>query len=162
MMHWNRNVILMKYSSLVQPVTKVPFKWQHFCFSSGNSKLFIEECHSFTIPCDHGLKEKKHCLPYVWQLEVGLAKWEDCEHPPPNSSYERTSSNGSCFLVAIAGIIIVVHHLLTHWGWDKMAAIFQTTHSNTLSWMKMYEFWLEFHWSLFLRVQLTIFQHWFR
>ena len=26
----------------------------------------------------------------------------------------------------------------------------------------MYKFWLKFHWSLFLRVQLTIFQHWFR
>ena len=43
-----------------------------------------------------------------------------------------------------------------------MAAIFQTTYSNTFSWMKLYEFLLEFHWSLFLRVQSTIFQHWFR
>ena len=30
------------------------------------------------------------------------------------------------------------------------------------SWMKMYEFRLTFHRSLFLGVQLTIFQHWFR
>ena len=30
------------------------------------------------------------------------------------------------------------------------------------SWMEMYEFRLEFHWNLFLRVQLTIFHHWFR
>ena len=28
--------------------------------------------------------------------------------------------------------------------------------------MKMFEFRLKFHWSLFQRVQLTIFQHWFR
>ena len=28
--------------------------------------------------------------------------------------------------------------------------------------MKIYEFRLTFHWSLFLGVQLTIFQHWFR
>ena len=27
---------------------------------------------------------------------------------------------------------------------------------------KGFVFWLEFHWSLFLRVQLTIFQHWLR
>ena len=27
----------------------------------------------------------------------------------------------------------------THWGRDKMAAIFQTTFSNAFSWMKMYE-----------------------
>ena len=43
-----------------------------------------------------------------------------------------------------------------------MDAIFQMTFSNGYSWMKMCEFWLKFHWSLFLRVQLTIFQHWFR
>ena len=51
---------------------------------------------------------------------------------------------------------------LTQWGWDKMAAIFQTTFWNAFSWTIMYEFRLRFHWSLFLRVQLTIFQHCFR
>ena len=51
---------------------------------------------------------------------------------------------------------------LTHWGRDKMATIFQTTFSNIFSWMKMHELRLRFHWSLFLRVQMTIFQHWFR
>ena len=43
-----------------------------------------------------------------------------------------------------------------------MAAIFQTTLSNAFSWMKILEFRLQFHWSLFLRFQLTIIQHWFR
>ena len=33
------------------------------------------------------------------------------------------------------------------WGRDKMAAIFQKILSNTLSWMKMYEFQLRFHWN---------------
>ena len=50
----------------------------------------------------------------------------------------------------------------THWGRDKMAAIFQTTFSNAFPWMKMYEFRSKFHWILFPGVQLTIFQHWFR
>ena len=56
---------------------------------------------------------------------------------------------------------LVLGHL-THWGGDKMATIFQTTFSNEFSWMKMYEYRLKVHWSLFLRVQLTISQHWFR
>ena len=43
-----------------------------------------------------------------------------------------------------------------------MDAISQTTFSNGFFLMKMYEFRLTFHWSLFLRFQLTIFQHWFR
>ena len=51
---------------------------------------------------------------------------------------------------------------LTYWGRDKMAAISQTTFSNAISWIKMYKFRLKFHWSLFPRVQSTIFQHWFR
>ena len=46
---------------------------------------------------------------------------------------------------------------LTHWGRDKMVAVFQTF-SNAFSWMKMHEVQLWFHWQLFLRVQLTIFQ----
>ena len=52
--------------------------------------------------------------------------------------------------------------LLTHWGRNKMAAFSQTTLSNAFSWMKITEFLLKFHWSLFLRVQLTISHHWFR
>ena len=51
---------------------------------------------------------------------------------------------------------------LTHWGRDKMAATSQTTFSNAFSWVKMYEFGLKLHWSLFLGVQLTIFHHWVR
>ena len=51
---------------------------------------------------------------------------------------------------------------LPHWGRGKMAAIFQTTSSNAFSWMKVYEFRSRFHWSLFLRAQLILFQHWFR
>ena len=52
--------------------------------------------------------------------------------------------------------------LLTHWGRDKKDAIFQTTFSYAFSWMKMNDIRLKFHWSLFLRFQLTIFQHWLR
>ena len=51
---------------------------------------------------------------------------------------------------------------LTHWGRNKMAAVSQTALSNAFSWMIILEFRLRFHWSLFLRVQLTIIQHWFR
>ena len=49
--------------------------------------------------------------------------------------------------------------LLTYWGRDKMDAISQTTFSNAFSLMKMHEFRLRFHWSLFLKFELTIFQH---
>ena len=31
---------------------------------------------------------------------------------------------------------------LTHWGWDKLAAVFQTIFSNEVSWTKTYQFCL--------------------
>ena len=52
--------------------------------------------------------------------------------------------------------------LLTHWGRDKMDAISQTTFLRVFSSMKIVIFWLNFHWNMFARVQLTIIQHWFR
>ena len=52
--------------------------------------------------------------------------------------------------------------LLTHLPRGKMAIISQTKFVNTFSWMKMLKLWFRFHGSLFLRVKLTISQHWFR
>ena len=67
-------------------------------------------------------------------------------------------------LKADALVYFVCNHrqYLTSWGRGKMTAVSQTTLSNAFSWVKMLEFRLRFHWSLFLRVQLTIIQHWFR
>ena len=39
---------------------------------------------------------------------------------------------------------------------------FGTIFSNAFSWIKSFVIWLKFYLSLFLRVQLTITQHWFR
>ena len=43
----------------------------------------------------------------------------------------------------------------------KMAAISQTTFSNSFWWMISFVFSFEFHWSVLFIVQLTISQHWF-
>ena len=53
------------------------------------------------------------------------------------------------YLCSVMGMNYLTWQDLTHWGRDKMAAISQTTLSNAFSWMKMLEFWLKFHWSLF-------------
>ena len=45
---------------------------------------------------------------------------------------------------------------------DKMAAFSLTIFSNAFSWMRSFIFQLEFHRDLFVRVQLTLSQHWFR
>ena len=65
-------------------------------------------------------------------------------------------------ITIFAYVTMYVNLSLTYRGRDKMDAISQTTLANAFLWMRMLEFWLKFHRSLFLRVQLTIFQHWFR
>ena len=70
-----------------------------------------------------------------------------------------------CFVTMKATLITTDQNMvlvLTHCGRDKMSAILQRTFSNVCSWMKMFGFRFKFHWILFLRVQLTIFNHWFR
>ena len=52
--------------------------------------------------------------------------------------------------------------LLTYCGRDKMADILKTTLSNAFHWPKMFQLWLNFHWTMFLKFQLTINQHWIR
>ena len=62
----------------------------------------------------------------------------------------------SGYLASAASCICVKEsfsQLLTHWGRDEMAAIFQTTISYAFSSMKMFKFQLRFHWSLFQRAR---------
>ena len=51
---------------------------------------------------------------------------------------------------------------LTYLPMDKMAALSEMAFSNAFSWIKHFIFPFKFHWSLFLRVQLTKSQHSFR
>ena len=54
-------------------------------------------------------------------------------------------------------------YLISHLPLNKKAdGIWQMIFSTAFLWMKSFVFWLRFNWSLFLRVQLTITQHWFR
>ena len=76
-----------------------------------------------------------------------------------------------------AYILLTVWHISRHFNTFDIKNVFKNVEhieaktnchhsadniSNTFSWMKMYKFYLRFHWSLFLRFELTIFQHQFR
>ena len=50
---------------------------------------------------------------------------------------------------------------VTHWGWDTRWPSFSRRHFQLHFFsIKMYEFCLRFHWSLFLRIQLITFRFW--
>ena len=68
----------------------------------------------------------------------------------------------SIFELILARLVLYRVVNLTHLPLNEMATISQTIFLDAFSWIKKIVFWLKFHWSLFLRVQLTIIQHWFR
>ena len=74
---------------------------------------------------------------------------------PKDAIWRRT------YWATLDGLLPVRHQAInwTHWGRDETDNISQTTFWNVVSSMKMFEFRLTSHWSMFLRVQLTIFQH---
>ena len=103
---------------------------------------------------------RKHSIPNHW---TSLDKLDQISRQQSIMYKGHESDLMRCGVLqsSILGIFLFFC-LLTHWGRDNMAAISQTTLSNSFSWMKMLEFRLKFHWNLFHRVQFTIFQHWFR
>ena len=82
-----------------------------------------------------------------------INKWWEGSHVTPNLSREISCKNNK-------NILLLFNELIS--PLDKMAAISRTMFSDASSRMKMFVFWLKFHWGFFLRVQLTITQHWFR
>ena len=121
-------------------------------------------------------------VPYQHDLKVSIKQWLQlpirfCEyqsqsmilHIVPDSVVSQRFNISWTFMAICIGTCFVQHtygiHIsiwLSHWGLNKMDAISQTTFSNAFYLMKMCEFWLKLHWSLFPRVQLRVFQHWFR
>ena len=92
---------------------------------------------------------------------VELKYRERCFHTGVQNQLTGPRESGCDFNSAVF-ILFCLVILINSLKPRKMAAVSQTTFSNAFSWLKMFEFRLRFHWSLLLRVQLTIIQHWFR
>ena len=57
----------------------------------------------------------------------------------------------------------ILWYLREHFGWRHLFPLCYKKHIfKYISWTKMHTFLFRFHWSLFLRAQLTIFMHWLR
>ena len=103
---------------------------------------------SFDVFFDPRLNKRLNKQPWGWCFETpSWSLWRHC-------NVQRNS-----FHPPISTVFIFAATSLTHRDRDTMAANFLTTFSNAFSWMRIYKFRLRFHWSLFSRVQLTIFQH---
>ena len=151
------------YSTMHHFVTET---WAHFCYKVVHCWIwdwcivrFVQQVY-----CRTPVQFWTHERHPIAHLDTRIVALSDQSWGAYNEWYWRKLRQKRTELYHTRGCIVYlqVSSHLTHRGRDKMATVSQTTLSNAFSWMKMLEFRLRFHWSLFLRVQLTIFQHWFR
>ena len=101
-------------------------------------------------------------LMFVLHTIPSYLRWPCQQYCPSVMAHPMQVSQGDLRVAPRLLATCLAHcRTFTHWGRDKMATIFQTISYNAFSWMKIYQFRLWFHWNLFPRVQLTIFNHWF-
>ena len=112
------------------------------------------------------------CDVTVWLPQIGSVRWRVIieGNPPVNESIYLKSK----FWKYASTLSRVVHASFMMNDWlmcrsfltppllDKIATISQTMFADVFLCMKDFVFWLKCQWSLFLRVQLTITQHWFK
>ena len=153
------------------------------CVCKGSISFFSQLCIPVSCLC-YGIFYSDDCIQITLQSWYGFFEGDiRLTTSTPGASDQWQELTNGCWIIWWQNSVIDISALLesvllwyrdmhfsqrvhschlTHWGRDKMAAIFQTMFSNAFSWMKMHELRLRFHWRLFRRVQLTIFQHWFR
>ena len=138
-----------------------------------------DELRHLSFPTVHAFYSLSPWQAVVQYSAAGLADWVapagvgsgHVGNPRPRDSHASLSSC-SCEHNVLQGQLqsSLVRDIRVDWKrgdkWIMIIIAFAagsgTTSPNTFPWMKMYEFQLKFHWSLFPRVQLTISQHWFR
>ena len=96
-----------------------------------------------------------HCVAHFPKMWVLVSDLQDTKICQASASYLE--------IAWVLHFVLPVHRTqeteqvcINYWG-----PCFHSL-SNAFSWMKMYEFRLIFHWSLFPRPELTIFLHWFK
>ena len=92
--------------------------------------------------CTNFLRLSMISITVCWPDDVIQNGWRDLTEP------RKSLYLDNCCRKWLDESLLI---FLTHWSRDKMDAISQTTLSKAFSWMKMFEFRLTFHWSLFLR-----------
>ena len=93
------------------------------------------------FPCIwHFLQHWQQSGPSRMMLSV-MQSWQGCEKGTKGKDHNMNTESTHCS-----------NPLVNTLRPRKMYAISQTTFSNAFSWMKMFEFRLKFHWSLFPRV----------
>ena len=148
------SAIASQYTSLTIVYSTVYSGADQSKHQSSASRAFVWGIHRGPVNSPHKCPVTRKLLPFWWRhYGSWIVKPSNEFTICARRTYKSTDTQFLCVT-----FLLTVPAVLTHWGPDKMAVIFQTTFWNVFSWIKMCELRLRFHWTLFLWVQLTIFQ----
>ena len=120
---------------------------------SSASLAFVRGIHRWPVNSPHKGPVTRKMFPFVDVIMWCHSWW--CWQPH-NSIYEETGNHRKQFSRQYFVLLLITLRP------RKNGRYFADHILSAFYWMKMYELRLKVHRSLFLRVQLTIFQHWFR
>ena len=119
---------------------------------------FMEQCVNTSCICPtlHGAGMLMVPLSQVGQARLGPRQTENPERL--DATQQTHGKHQFLLFVWCQNEYIVIHEgcIINSSPPDKMVAISEMPFSNTFSWIKTCVFWFDFHWSLCLRVPLTI------
>ena len=155
--HWPIWRLVHRYFLCIRPYTMF-FTCLIFTIATNHST----NCHLincsilFMVTHRHG-----NNIDFCQVKKTQFKEWWNQKHIFLKFSAARIRLN-ACPSFTYTRLWIFTQYYSTHWGRDKMAAIFQTAFWNAFFQWKCINFDSDFSCSLFLRVQSTIFHHWFR
>ena len=89
---------------------------------------------------------RQNSSKWHFRCKVLLRAWRSLTGENPTGLYE---------FINVAGSVKEIWHL-THWSWNKIAAVLETTFSNVFSSQPC---WKKNHWGLFLKAKLIMDQY---
>ena len=126
------------FSEILIEIYTFSFKKMHLKMSSGK---WLPSCLNLNVLRNYPGDNPTGCLTFRLSIYGCVLI-----HHGSCSIYHSGNPNDSN---ACRGTPVCMNSLLMHWSYCSL-------------WMKRFVFWLKFNWILFLRVQFTITQHWFR
>ena len=143
---------MLEYCQLNIALNKLQWKLNR------NSYNFIQEDAFENVVCEMAaILSRPQCVNESVVIEV-CTRWSHNRSAPIGNGFGAKPLPETTLKKSVKTYgVFRTQWIKTHWGRDKTDTL-----QRTFSSMKMFEFRLKIHWSLFLRVQLTIFQHWFR
>ena len=148
---------IRNYSNELTFCAFIDFK-KAFNFVDRDFLLYELRNIGISVKFDHAVKalyqNSKSCI----QLNIVASKWFDVT----NGVRQGDSLSPTLISIHLNDLAEEIKSLNTLRPRQNGSHFADDIFSNAFSWIKMLQLGLKFHWSLFPRVQLTIFQHWFR